>query len=150
MLSVSFNLAPVQEQAIISTIEDFMWLKLHMVQPTAHSSSSNPRLSPNSSSTLLTPAYSLSNLQDEVVRWGPDFFSQNGAQPLVYVVVLLLSQHFRRAAEWMHTRPELQQHAVHIAIALNHCQVRFDLFLPVAACTLPLPLLTARLIFALS
>ena len=115
-----------------------MWLKLHMVQPTAPSSSPNPRLSPNSSSNLLTPAYSLTNLQDEVVRWGPDFFSQNGAQPLVYVVVLLLSQHFRRAAEWMHTRPELQQHAVHIAIALNHCQVSLWLTLSML-CTLALP-----------
>lgn len=113
----------VQEQAIISTIEDFMWLKLHMVQPTSPSSSPNPRLSPNSSSNLLTPAYTLSNLQDEVVRWGPDFFSQNGAQPLVYVVVLLLSQHFRKAVEWMHTRTELKQHAVHLAIAFNHSQV---------------------------
>ncbi|DBA96661.1 TPA: hypothetical protein ACH3X1_015516 [Trebouxia sp. C0004] len=113
---------PVQEQAIISTIEDFMWLKLHMVQPTAPSSSPNPRLSPNSSSNLLTPAYSLTNLQEEAVRWSPESFSQNGAQPLVYVVVLLLSQHFARAVEWMHSCPELQQHATHVVIALNHCQ----------------------------
>ncbi|KAL0034150.1 hypothetical protein WJX77_000431 [Trebouxia sp. C0004] len=100
-----------------------MWLKLHMVQPTAPSSSPNPRLSPNSSSNLLTPAYSLTNLQEEAVRWSPESFSQNGAQPLVYVVVLLLSQHFARAVEWMHSCPELQQHATHVVIALNHCQV---------------------------
>ena len=113
----------MQEQAIISTIEDFMRLKLHMVQPAVPASSPNPRLSPNSSSNLLTPAYFLANLQAEVVKWGPDFFSQNGAQPLVYVVVLLLSQHCKEAVKWMHTRTELQQHAVHLTIALNHCQV---------------------------
>ena len=62
-------------------------------------------------------------MQEEVLHWGPNFFSQNGAQPLVYVVVLLMSQHFRRAAEYMGDQAELQEHGTHLAIACNHLKV---------------------------
>lgn len=62
-------------------------------------------------------------LQEEVLHWGPNFFSQNGAQPLVYVVVLLMSQHFRKAAEYMGDQAELREHGTHLAIACNHLKV---------------------------
>lgn len=62
-------------------------------------------------------------LQEEVLHWGPNFFSQNGAQPLVYVVVLLMSQHFRRAAEYMGDQAELREHGTHFEIACNHLKV---------------------------
>jgi len=49
---------------VIATIEDFMWLKLHMVQPTASSSAAtSSRLSPTSSSNLLSPSYTMAALQ---------------------------------------------------------------------------------------
>lgn len=57
------------------------------------------------------------------MHWGPNFFSQNGAQPLVYVVVLLMSQHFRKAAEYMGDQAELREHGTHMAIACNHLKV---------------------------
>ncbi len=54
----------VQEPTVIATIEDFMWLKLHMVQPTASSSAATSgRLSPTSSSNLLSPSYTMAALQ---------------------------------------------------------------------------------------
>lgn len=73
---------------MIATIEDFMWLKLHMVQPTASSSAvTSSRLSPTSSSNLLSPSYTIAALQVTVVHLlaltsnilGP--FSQTGAMP---------------------------------------------------------------------
>ncbi len=63
-------------------------------------------------------------LQEEVLHWGPNFFSQNGAQPLVYVVVLLMSHHFRHAVEYMGSLAELRDHGAHLAIACNHLKVR--------------------------
>lgn len=118
---------PVQDSSIIGTIEDFMWLKLHMVQPSTSSAiSSASRLSPTSSSNLLSPTYTMTALQDEVLHWGPNFFSQNGAQPLVYVVVLLMSQHFRHAVEYMGSQTQLKDHGTHLAIACNHLKVGLE------------------------
>ena len=65
-------------------------------------------------------------LQDEVLHWGPNFFSQNGAQPLVYVVVLLMSQHFRHAVEYMGSQTQLKDHGTHLAIACNHLKVGLE------------------------
>lgn len=42
----------------------------------------------------------------------------------MYVVVLLMSQHFRKAAEYMGDQAELQEHGTHLAIACNHLKVR--------------------------
>ena len=111
----------MQETAVIATIEDFMWLKLHMVQPSASSSTANS--SPNSASHLLSPSYTMAALQEQVLHWGPNFFSQNGTQPLVYVVVLLMSQHFGHAVQYMGSQTDLKDHGVHLAIACNHLKV---------------------------
>jgi hypothetical protein len=62
-------------------------------------------------------------LQEEVMHWGPNFFSQNGTQPLVYVVVLLMSQHFGHAVQYMGSQAELKDHGAHLAIACNHLKV---------------------------
>ena len=54
----------MQEASIISTIEDFMWLKLHLVQPSAPASiSTSNRQSPSASSSMLSPPYSIKTLQ---------------------------------------------------------------------------------------
>ncbi|KAL3150654.1 hypothetical protein ABBQ32_000453 [Trebouxia sp. C0010 RCD-2024] len=110
-----------KEAGIIGTIEDFMWLKLHLVQPSlAASMSTSNRQSPTATSSMLSPPYSITTLQEEVLHWGPAFFSQDGAQPLVYVVVLLMSQHFRKAVEYMGDQAGLREHGTHMAIACNH------------------------------
>ncbi len=57
------------------------------------------------------------------MHWGPNFFSQNGTQPLVYVVVLLMSQHFGHAVQYMGSQAELKDHGAHLAIACNHLKV---------------------------
>lgn len=62
-------------------------------------------------------------LQEEVLHWGPNFFSQNGTQPLVYVAVLLMSQHFGHAVQYMGSQAELKDHGAHLAIACNHLKV---------------------------
>ncbi|DBA91772.1 TPA: hypothetical protein ACH3X1_003362 [Trebouxia sp. C0004] len=113
-----------REPTVIATIEDFMWLKLHMVQPTASSpTATSSRLSPTSSSKLLSPSYTMAALQEEVLHWGPHFFSQNGTQPLVYVVVLLMSQHFGHAVQYMGSQAELKDHGAHLAIACCHLKL---------------------------
>ena len=32
------------------------------------------------------------HMQEEVLQWGPAMLTQNGSQPLIYVVVLLMCQ----------------------------------------------------------
>lgn len=126
VLAADPNLADhiAREPIVIATIEDFMWLKLHMVQPTASSSAAtSSRLSPTSSSNLLSLSYTMAALQEEVLHWGPNFFSQNGTQPLVYVAVLLMSQHFGQAVQYMGSQAELKDHGAHLAIACNHLKL---------------------------
>lgn len=54
----------MQEASIIGTIEDFMWLKLHLVQPSpAAAMSTSNRQSPTATSSMLTPPYSITTLQ---------------------------------------------------------------------------------------
>lgn len=73
-------------------------------------------------------------LQEEVLHWGPAFFSQDGAQPLVYVVVLLMSQHFRKAVEYMGDLVGLREHGTHMAIACNHLKVSCCILLHARLC----------------
>ena len=54
----------MQEASIVGTIEDFMWLKLHLVQPSsAASMSSSSRQSPAATSSMLSPPFSITTLQ---------------------------------------------------------------------------------------
>ena len=62
-------------------------------------------------------------LQEQVLHWGPNFFSQNGTQPLVYVVVLLMSQHFGHAVQDMGSQKDPKAHGVHLAFACNPLKV---------------------------
>ena len=64
-------------------------------------------------------------LQEEVGQWGANFLSQNGSQPLVPVAVLLMSQLFGQAVDYLAEKKELSNHAVHLAIACNHLKVDF-------------------------
>lgn len=113
-----------REPAIIATIEDFMWLKLHTVQQTAAPAfGTSSRISPTSSSGLLSSSYTTKALQEEVLQWGPAMFTQNGSQPLVYVVVLLMSQLFRQAVDYMRKQTGLKDHATHLAIACNQLKL---------------------------
>lgn len=60
--------ASLQEAAIIGTIEDFMWLKLHTVQYSqAAAPAGSSRFSPPPSSSQLAQAYTISMLQASFV-----------------------------------------------------------------------------------
>lgn len=45
--------------------------------------------------------YRLSDLQAELNRWGPGYFSSGGKQPLLHVTVLLLSLQFHAALGYL-------------------------------------------------
>ncbi len=66
--------------------------------------------------------YNIEALQSQVEQMR-DPFSQDNTRPLQYVVVLLMSQHFRLAIELVGSLEGLEDHAAHLAIACNHLKV---------------------------
>lgn len=100
----SLKLAP-----LLTTLEDYMWAKLSLVSSQA---------SPSQAST----SYGLPELAADLARWPPAYYTKNGAEPLLYVTVLLLSLQFSAAVKFLwqdaSSRP-YRLDAVHLAIALH-------------------------------
>ena len=90
----------MQETSIIGTIEDFMWLKLHLVQPSsAASMSTSNRQSPTATSSMLSPPYTITTLQVSSCRgwrkWpvflaGRSLLNFSSSSPLPFPLLLLL------------------------------------------------------------
>ncbi|KIZ06517.1 hypothetical protein MNEG_1431 [Monoraphidium neglectum] len=132
----ALDAATRRSPGLAPTIEDFMWLKLTAIRACGATGASGPgNASPGSGGGA--PAYRLSDLQAELNRWPAKYYSREGAEPLLYVTVLLLSCQFRAALncmsasrvshnEFMATDDSakaLRGDAVHVAIALHFAGV---------------------------
>ena len=95
---------------ICNTTQDFMWLKLTLVRETDD----------------ILPVqfqhcdYPLSKLQNVILEYGPDHFSKNGRNPLLYVHVLLLSLQFERAIQYLSSIDFYTVEVIHFALSLYH------------------------------
>lgn len=116
--------------AILSTIEDFMWAKLALVGAAQPAAAQGGGLSPSFAASPGLPGapgaaggYSLADLQADINRWPPQYYSKQSREPLLYVTVLLLSLQLGAALRFLWrdetTRP-YRLDAVHMALALQH------------------------------
>ncbi|KAL4859943.1 Nuclear pore complex protein NUP93A [Chlorella vulgaris] len=107
------------------TIEDFLWFKLCLVRTQTTGASSSSGGGAGSSGGLLD-AYQLSDLQQYLQQYPASHYSHNGKEPLLYVVVLLLSLQFRAAVGFLSREAATKDYrldAVHLAICLQHASV---------------------------
>ncbi|WIA20106.1 hypothetical protein OEZ85_005959 [Tetradesmus obliquus] len=81
-------------------------------------------MSPSSGSSLGqgAPAYTLAALQAELNRWGPKYYSKDGAEPLLFLTVLLLSLQFKRGLAFLLKSDMAKAYrldGIHLALALH-------------------------------
>ncbi|WIA20103.1 hypothetical protein OEZ85_005959 [Tetradesmus obliquus] len=126
-----FKLSP----GLFPTMEDYIWVKLSLVNtaPAAAgagsslgggSSSWGGSMSPSSGGGLGqgAPAYTLAALQAELNRWGPKYYSKDGAEPLLFLTVLLLSLQFKRGLAFLLKSDMAKAYrldGIHLALALH-------------------------------
>ncbi|KAL1923580.1 uncharacterized protein VTP21DRAFT_8560 [Calcarisporiella thermophila] len=92
----------------IQTLEDYLWLQFALVRE-----STNVQESPQD-------RYTLFDLQNIVLKYGPAHFNPKGNNPVSYFQVLLLSGQFERAIDYLVQTDQYQVDAVHFAIALAY------------------------------
>lgn len=95
---------------ICNTTQDFIWLKLTMI------SESEDPIPPGFTSN----DYSLSKLQNLLIEYGPDHFTKSGKNPLLYFQVLLMSQQFEKAIEYLCSVDGFTVESLHFAICLYY------------------------------
>ncbi|KAJ1941503.1 nuclear pore complex subunit, partial [Linderina macrospora] len=91
---------------VTQTTEDYMWAHLAMVRDSAKLTAAGQ------------PCSTLKSLQELILKFGPGHFDSNGANPLLYFRVLLLSGLFAHAIDYLVRVDQYQAEAVHVAIAL--------------------------------
>ncbi|KAI8465435.1 MAG: Nup93/Nic96-domain-containing protein [Monoraphidium minutum] len=122
----ALDAATRRSPGLAPTIEDFLWLKLTAVRACGATGASGIGSASPGSAGSGAPAYRLSDLQAELNRWPAKYYSREGAEPLLYATVLLLSAQFRAALRFMATDDSakgLRPDAVHVAIALHFAGV---------------------------
>lgn len=109
------------------TIEDFLWFKLCLVRTEgATRGGAYAGAAAGSSAGGVSDAYYLSDLQTYLQQYPAAHYSHNGKEPLLYVVVLLLSLQFRGAVAFLAREAATKEYrldAVHLAICLQQYQV---------------------------
>eukprot|EP00887_Chlorella_sp_A99_P000841 scaffold5.g841.t1 len=106
--------------AFFPTIEDFLWFKLGLVSTTGGGSTTTSFGA--GGGTYLEP-YSLADLQSYLRQYPPAHYSHGGKEPLLYVVVLLLSLQFKAAVSFLAKEAATRDYrldAVHLGICLHH------------------------------
>lgn len=99
---------------IATTTDDYLWLKLCVVD-----CDSSPSASTSSSSSAVQDTMSLTQLQNLMFeQYGESHFNA-WQQPLLYTSILLMTGQFEGAIEFLSRKEALRCHAVHIALALN-------------------------------
>ncbi|KAK3874045.1 hypothetical protein Pcinc_020989 [Petrolisthes cinctipes] len=99
---------------IATTTDDYLWLKLCMVDCEASASASTSSVSSVQQDTL-----SLTQLQHLLYeQYGESHFNAWN-QPLLYTSILLLTGQFEAAVEFLSRKEALRCHAVHVALALH-------------------------------
>ncbi|GAB4816873.1 hypothetical protein N2152v2_003919 [Parachlorella kessleri] len=102
--------------AFFSTIEDFLWFKLRLVRVDDKGPSA-------SVGAGYYEVYTLADLQQYLQQYPPGHYSHNGKEPLLYVLVLLLSLQFRAAVDFLAQEASTRDYrldAVHLGICLLH------------------------------
>lgn len=135
-------LQSLQLPAILSTIEDFMWAKLALVAggatggPGSSSSAAAAAAGPSGSFAAAgglggggggapmsgVAPYTLADLQADINRWPPQYYSKQNREPLLYVTVLLLSLQLGPALRFLwrdDTTKPYRLDAVHLGLALQ-------------------------------
>ncbi|KAF2350899.1 Nucleoporin interacting component Nup93/Nic96, partial [Trinorchestia longiramus] len=112
---------------IITTTDDYLWLKLSLVDPSTESEGAVPATPTlgggGSSVTKQQDVLSLASLQKLLYKqYGETHFNAY-EQPLLYTTVLLLTGQFEAAIEFLRRSDRYLHHAVHIAAALYTCGV---------------------------
>eukprot|EP00198_Chlamydomonas_reinhardtii_P014412 XP_001703749.1 predicted protein [Chlamydomonas reinhardtii] len=90
-------LQALQLPPILSTIEDFMWAKLAVVAGSSGGGAAGGGAAAGAAAAASggvvagVQPYSLADLQADINRWPPQYYSKQSREPLLYVTVLVLS-----------------------------------------------------------
>ncbi|RKP25308.1 Nup93/Nic96-domain-containing protein, partial [Syncephalis pseudoplumigaleata] len=95
-------------QEVVHTIEDYIWLQFMLLS------------NGEDAQAMSGEQYTLGELQDTLVKFGPEHFNQRGSHPLHYLQVLLLTGQFERAISYLYELEDYYCEAVHFAIALAY------------------------------
>lgn len=99
---------------IATTTDDYLWLKLCVVD-----CDSSPSASVSSTSSIQQDTLTLTQLQNLLYdQYGESHFNAWN-QPLLYTSILLQTGQFEAAVEFLSRKEALRCHAVHIALALH-------------------------------
>ncbi|XP_042864457.1 nuclear pore complex protein Nup93-like [Penaeus japonicus] len=99
---------------IATTTDDYIWLKLCVVD-----CDSSPSASTSSTSSAQQDILTLTSLQNLLYeQYGESHFSAL-QQPLLYTTILLQTGQFEAAVEFLSRKEALRCHAVHVALALH-------------------------------
>ncbi|KAG2493502.1 hypothetical protein HYH03_008318 [Edaphochlamys debaryana] len=119
-------LQSLQLPPILSTIEDFMWAKLALVAAGAAASGPAAAAAAAAAAAGIPAAgvqpYTLAELQADINRWPPQYYSKQNREPLLYVTVLLLSLQLGPALLYLwkdDTAKPYRLDAVHLGLALQ-------------------------------
>ncbi|KAB7503673.1 Nuclear pore complex protein Nup93 [Armadillidium nasatum] len=100
---------------IIATTDDYLWLKLSLVE----CENISPHLTPSNQKRTMDDVLTLSQFQNLLYKkYGEKHFNA-WQQPLLYMSVLLLSCQFEAGIEFLSRIERLRCHAVHVALALH-------------------------------
>uniref|UniRef100_A0A6A7FYE9 Nuclear pore protein n=2 Tax=Hirondellea gigas TaxID=1518452 RepID=A0A6A7FYE9_9CRUS len=103
---------------IVTTTDDYLWLKLTLVDTSADCGNANVPSTPTVVTAAKQDLLTLPQLQHMLYKqYGESHFNAY-EQPLLYTTVLLLTGQFEAAIEFLRRNDRLLCHAVHIAIAL--------------------------------
>ncbi|KAG1678895.1 hypothetical protein FOA52_003563 [Chlamydomonas sp. UWO 241] len=124
--ALTATLASLSIPPVLSTIEDFMWAKLSLVDATGEGGvqAGGSTFSVYGGSSGIAP-YLLTDLHADLNRWPAAYYSKQGKEPLLYVTVLLLSLQFTAALKFLwkdETTKMYRVDAVHLAIAMHQEQ----------------------------
>ncbi|EFJ49173.1 hypothetical protein VOLCADRAFT_120776, partial [Volvox carteri f. nagariensis] len=102
--------------AILSTIEDFMWARLAL----AGGGAGGPGAAGTPAAGVAS--YTLTEVQADINRWPPQYYSKQNREPLAFVMVLLLSLQWAAAVRFLwrdDTTKPYRLDAVHMGLALQ-------------------------------
>ncbi|XP_066973938.1 nuclear pore complex protein Nup93-like [Macrobrachium rosenbergii] len=99
---------------IATTTDDYLWVKLCVVD-----CDSSPSASTSSSSSAIQDTLSLNQLQNLLYEQYGEAHFNAWQQPLLYTSLLLMTGQFEAAIEFLSRKEALRCHAVHIALALH-------------------------------
>ncbi|KAG2437935.1 hypothetical protein HXX76_005551 [Chlamydomonas incerta] len=121
-------LQSLQLPPILSTIEDFMWAKLAVVAGSSGGGAAGGGAAGGAAAAAAggvvagVQPYSLADLQADINRWPPQYYSKQNREPLLYVTVLVLSLQLGAALRFLwkdDTAKPFRLDAVHMGLALQ-------------------------------